>query len=125
VEIEMTTKLATLIALGLLGSVPVQGAAAQALVNNAPVMLNPNFTRIIAPQFTCQIYLGVHIALQNVGVVTIPAGTTVHWSLQSGPEGYHVLAVPLPPGGAMLIENALAGVLRGAAGATPCLATVV
>ncbi|MGV8839678.1 MAG: hypothetical protein ACWA6X_05180 [Bauldia sp.] len=71
------------------------------------MMLNPNFTEIYVAHVDCHTYGGTGIVLQNEGIVTIAAGTAVHWALTTGPSGTYVLPVALVAGDAIFIENAL------------------
>jgi hypothetical protein len=96
----------TLSAIGL-SAIAVSVAVAQVRMEGGPMMVDPNFMNRFAPSVSCQVYVGVHIAMQNKGVLPIPAGKTLHWALAGGSSGDHVLAAPLPAGGAVLVENAL------------------
>jgi hypothetical protein len=60
-----------------------------------------------APKLRCEVYVGVHIAFQNMGAVPIPSGTKVHWSLPNGAGGDYTLPVTLSPTAAVLLEYAL------------------
>lgn len=108
----MTKRLVTVGAMGLLAAALASSAAAQGWIDRGPVMVNPNFIEMFTPAVDCHAYGGLHIVLQNEGVVPISAGTTILWAIAGGASGTHVLATQLDAGGAVLIENALSWPVR-------------
>lgn len=80
---------------------------AQAQRKSSPANADAVAVERSAPKLRCEVYVGVHIAFQNMGAVPIPSGTKVHWSLPNGAGGDYNLPVTLNPTAAVLLENAL------------------
>jgi hypothetical protein len=90
-------------------------AHAQTPYRNAPITLAPGALERLAPNLRCEVYLGIHIAFQNMGIVPIPAGTVAQWSLPNGASGYFQLPVTLNQTEAVLLEYALSSTVRSSA----------
>jgi hypothetical protein len=78
-------------------------------------MIDPGTLERLVPKVRCEVYVGVHIAFQNMGAMPIPLGTNVHWSLPGGAEGNYQLPVTLNPTEAVLLEYALPTPVRNTA----------